>query len=59
MYHKIYSKLLSNRLKEIADIMEAVDRRCEASDGPVAKFQDEVTDEELRKIYILASKGIK
>jgi hypothetical protein len=45
----------SKRLQQIAQIMEQVDNRCLACDGPVSKFQDEVTDRELRQIYVLAT----
>lgn len=45
----------AQRLRAIADLIEAVDNRCLAADGPVTKFQDEVTDAELRKLYQLAT----
>jgi hypothetical protein len=42
------------RLQMIAEILEAVDRRCAAADGPVTQTKEEITAEELRKIYRLA-----
>lgn len=46
------------RLNEIAQILEWVDNRCMAADGPVTLTKDEITTEELRRIYQLA-KGRK
>ena len=46
------------RLKEIEEIIEAVDTRCAAADGPVTPTRSEITDDELRRIYRLA-KGPK
>lgn len=42
------------RLQKIAAIIQAVDDRCIASDGPVTKTRLEITDAELRTIYRLA-----
>ena len=42
------------RLKEISEILEWVDNRCMAADGPVTLTKDEITTEELRRIYQLA-----
>lgn len=42
------------RLRRIASIIENVDRRCEAYDGPVGNTREEMTDEEMRSIYLLA-----
>lgn len=42
------------RLKEIADIIEAVDMRCAAVDGPVTPTLEEMTPQEIKKIYRLA-----
>lgn len=42
------------RLKEIHDIIDLVEQRCLAADGPVTKTHDEITDEELREIYQLS-----
>lgn len=44
-----------DRLKRIAEIIEIVDDRCTAADGPVTKTQLEITTEEFREIYKLAS----
>lgn len=50
----------AERLEEIATIMDAVDNRCMAADGDVGRFQDEVMDAELRRMYVLASgKGLR
>lgn len=40
------------RLTLIAEILEAVDQRCAAADGPVTKTRHEISDEELRAIYV-------
>lgn len=44
------------RLKRIAAILEDVDARCIAVDGPVTDTREEMTKAELREIYILAEK---
>lgn len=44
----------TERLAEIARIIEDVDHRCMAADGPVTPTRAEITDEELRRIYALA-----
>ena len=56
---RIQAKNYRTRLREIAEILEGVDRRCEAADGPVARIQEEITDEEMRKIYLLARRKRK
>lgn len=43
------------KLAEIAKIIEAVDDRCMYADGSVTKTRHEITDEEMRVIYWLAS----
>ena len=43
------------RLKRIAEIIERVDNRCMAVDGPVTPTLDEMSPDELREIYNLAS----
>lgn len=43
------------RLRQIAEIIERVDDRCMAVDGPVTPTKDEMTSDEFRKIYHLAS----
>ena len=42
------------RLAKIADIIEKVDLRCMAADGPVTPTLKEMTQEEISKIYELA-----
>ena len=42
------------RLNMIAEILEWVDNRCMAVDGPVTLTKDEITTEELKTIYRLA-----
>ena len=43
------------RLKRIAEIIEAVDNRCMAVDGPVTPTLQEMTQSEISEIYKLAS----
>jgi len=45
------------RLFEIARIIEVVDIRCMAADGPVSKTLEEMTQKEISKIYQLATEG--
>lgn len=45
----------AQRLAAIAEILELVDMRCEAADGPVPATRLEITDDELRRIYVLAT----
>lgn len=42
------------RLAMISDIIESVDRRCMAVDGPVSKTLDVMTQEEISTIYALS-----
>lgn len=42
------------RLVRIAEIIEAVDNRCAAADGPVTPTLQEMTPEEIMEIYKLA-----
>jgi hypothetical protein len=44
----------TQRLKEIAEIIEFVDHRCLAYDGPVGSTLEEMTQKEISKIYELA-----
>ncbi len=44
-----------DRLRQIAAIVERVDNRCMAADGPVSRTLDEMTDDEMREIYKLAT----
>ena len=46
----------SERLQRIAEILELVDQRCMAADGPVSQTKEEIDGKELREIYELASK---
>lgn len=48
---------LEERLQRIATIIERVDNRCLATDGPVSRTCDEMTDDEMREIYRLAVGG--
>ena len=52
-----FVKSLIARLDGIVQIIEAVDRRCMAADGPVTQTKDEITAEELKKIYRIAKGG--
>ena len=42
------------RLAKIAEIIECVENRCMAADGPVTPTLDEMTPTEIRQIYQLA-----
>lgn len=44
----------TERLAKIADIIEAVDNRCMAVDGPVTPTHREITAAEILGIYLLA-----
>lgn len=46
---------LEGRLRRIASIIEAVDNRAMASDGPVSPTLQEMTQSEMTEIYALAS----
>lgn len=48
-------KTPEERLREIARIIEDVDGRCLRYDGPVGDTRAEMTAEEMRRIYALAS----
>ena len=45
----------AQRLEGIVEILENVDARCMAADGPVIPTRQEITDDELRRIYVLAT----
>lgn len=51
----IMSMKLSERLERIAAIIEAVDSRCMAADGPVTPTLQEMRQDEISEIYALAS----
>lgn len=42
------------RLRRIAQIIEAVDTRCMAADGPVTPTLQEMTQDDISRIYALA-----
>lgn len=44
----------SERLMKIRQIIEDVDNRCLAADGPVTPTREEITKDELCRIYALA-----
>lgn len=46
-------------LAAIAEIIEDVDWRCLSADGPVPPTREEITTDELRAIYRLATKRTK
>ena len=48
----------TQRLREIAEIIEQVDNRAMAADGPVTPTLQEMTQKEMSQIYALA-KGDK
>ena len=43
------------RLKRITEIIDRVEQRCIAADGPITNTRLEMTDSELRSIYHLAA----
>lgn len=45
----------ARRLRTIAAIIELVDLRCMAADGPVSDTREEMTADEMRQIYRLAT----
>lgn len=49
----------SRRLRAIAAIIEIVEVRCMAADGPVTDTRAEMTADELRQIWRLASGDFK
>jgi hypothetical protein len=49
-------KTPAERLREIEAIIDHVETRCMAYDGPVGQFKDEVTVKEMREIYRLATR---
>lgn len=44
-----------DRLKKIAQIIWDVDSRCLAYDGDVGKTREEITDKEMKDIYLLTN----
>lgn len=55
MLHSVQKDCIdrTKRLKKIKEIIEIVDNRCMAADGPVTPTKDEITDKELKEIYKL------
>lgn len=47
---------LRKAASEICDILEIVDNRCMAADGPVTPTLQEITAEELRRLYKAANR---
>jgi hypothetical protein len=45
--------------RQIVEIIERVDNRCMAADGPVTDTRAEMTADEMVKIYRLAKRGAK
>lgn len=48
--------------KEVGKILEIigrVDSRCMAADGPVTPTREEMTDRELRQIYLAAGRAMR
>lgn len=43
-----------SKLDQIKDIIDGIENRCMAADGPVTNTRHEMTDDELRRIYMLA-----
>ena len=39
----------------VIDVIHSVEQRCMAADGPVTPTCDEITDKELRKMYVAAT----
>jgi len=52
---KIEKMSKQDRLKKIAYIIESVDHRAMAADGPVTPTIDEITTKELCEIYAIAT----
>ncbi len=51
---EIANEKLVERLDKIADIIESVDHRCSAADGPVTPKLQEMTQDEMSEIWRLA-----
>ena len=49
----------AEKLKRIAEIIEHVDNRCAAVDGPVTPTLQEMSQNEISEIYLLASQKEK
>lgn len=53
--HRLTQK---DRLRRIAEIIESVEQRCMAIDGPVSPTLDEMEQSELSEIYKLATETV-
>jgi hypothetical protein len=51
--------MLEARMRSIRGIIDAVENRCMAADGPVTNTRHEMTDEELQRIYRLAGGTVR
>lgn len=51
---KSYPGTVQHKLDRIAEIIETVDNRCMAADGPVPPTLSEMTQAEISEIYKLA-----
>ena len=47
----LQGKFCEQRLARITEIIEGVDNRCLAADGPVSDTRAEMTAQEMREIY--------
>jgi hypothetical protein len=47
------------RVQIITDVIEMVDNRAMAADGPVTPTREEITDDEMRRIYKAAKGAIR
>ena len=45
------------KLNKIREIIETVENRCMAADGPVGPTNQEITDQEIRQIYRLTTQA--
>lgn len=53
--HGLFALAVADRLAEIARIIERVDDRCMADEGPITPTLQEMTQAEISRIYLLAS----
>lgn len=45
--------------QKIAEVLESIDNRCMAADGPVTPTRDEITGDELRDLYVAATRIVE
>jgi len=50
-------QLAVDACKKVLDVIERVENRCMACDGPVTPTTQEITEDELRTIYLAAKEG--